>query len=91
MKGPVQQEMEALLSRAFSPIDLRVINESDQHAGHAGGGQESHFQIHMSSELFRGLKSLERHRRVHSVLRCLLDAGLHALTLKLYAPGEILE
>ncbi len=45
MSGPVQQEMERLLSQAFSPTRLEVINDSAKHAGHSGddGSGESHF------------------------------------------------
>ena len=36
MSGTVQQEMETLLTEAFSPTRLEVINDSASHSGHSG-------------------------------------------------------
>jgi BolA family transcriptional regulator, general stress-responsive regulator len=55
-KGPIQSEIEALLSAAFAPSHLAVINDSGKHSGHSGddGSGESHFTVEQPSRVFRG-------------------------------------
>jgi len=54
MPGPVQQEMERLLTVAFSPTRLEVINDSAKHHGHMGddGSGESHFTVVIEAAAF---------------------------------------
>jgi BolA protein len=78
------------LTKAFAPQSLDVVDESDQHAGHAGhrpGGQ-THFRVHIVSEAFRGKSRLERHRMVNKTLSGELAGGVHALAIRATAPGE---
>jgi BolA protein len=78
------------LTGAFAPERLDVVDESQQHAGHAGArpGGESHFRLHIVSEAFRGKTRLERHRMVNEALAGELKAGVHALAIHASAPGE---
>ena len=78
------------LTEAFAPESVRVIDESHEHAGHAGHrpGGESHFRLYIVSEAFRGKSRLERHRMINSALAAELDAGMHALAIHAAAPGE---
>jgi len=84
------QRMTAALQAAFSPQSLSVQDDSGRHAGHAGAqpGGETHFNVKIVTEAFRGLGRVERSRRVHEALRRELGEGLHALSLTLRAPGE---
>ena len=43
----IQSEMESLLTAAFAPTRLAVINDSASHHGHSGddGSGESHFTV----------------------------------------------
>jgi BolA protein len=78
------------LTKAFAPQSLDVVDESHQHAGHAGhrpGGQ-THFRVHIVSEAFRGKSRLERHRMINEALSGELAGGVHALALHASAPGE---
>ncbi len=54
-KGPLQTEMEALLTAAFSPTQLAVINDSASHSGHSGddGSGESHFTVESKARLLQ--------------------------------------
>ena len=54
------------LTKAFAPANLKVIDESHQHAGHAGHreGGETHFRVYIVAEAFRGKSRLERHRMI---------------------------
>ena len=78
------------LGDAFAPLSLDVIDESDRHVGHAGHrpGGETHFQIHIVSEAFRGKTRLERHRMIYDTLADELNDGVHALAIDATAPSE---
>lgn len=83
----VVQEIEQKLNGTFHPTHLQVIDESDQHVGHAGhrpGGQ-SHFRVIIRAPAFAGQSRLERHRAVHAALGHDLVARIHALALRIDA------
>lgn len=78
------------LTEAFEPQRLKVVDESQQHEGHAGhrpGGQ-THFRVYIVSELFKGMTRLQRHRLVNEALSGELKGGVHALAIHAEAPGE---
>ena len=58
------------LTKAFAPVRLDVVDESHQHAGHAGHreGGETHFRVYIVAEVFRGKSRLERHRMINATL-----------------------
>jgi BolA protein len=78
------------LRKAFAPESLRVEDESDQHAGHAGHrpGGETHYRVYIVSEAFRGKTRLQRHRMINNTLASELSGGVHALAIDAAAPGE---
>ena len=88
--NPVEQAIETKLRAAFSPEDLVVENDSHRHAGHAGspGTGTSHFNVAMTAAAFDGLSRVDRQRRVYAVLADELAGPVHALALRLKAPGE---
>ena len=89
-KGLIQTEMEALLSAAFSPTHLAVINDSGKHRGHSGddGSGESHFTVEIESAAFAGVNRVLRQRMVNKALGDLPGERVHALAIKAWAPGE---
>jgi len=78
------------LTKAFAPARLDVVDESHQHAGHAGHreGGETHFRVYIVAEAFRGKSRLERHRMINETLVGELEGGVHALAIHASAPGE---
>lgn len=78
------------LNAVFAPGLLEVVDESAKHKGHAGARPEgeTHFQVTMESSQFAGMIRIARQRLVNDALKAEFDAGLHALSLKLKAPGE---
>jgi BolA protein len=90
MPGPLQTEMDSLLSAAFAPTKLDVINDSASHHGHAGddGSGESHFTVVIESAAFIGKSRLERQRMVNRALGDLPGTRVHALAIRASAPGE---
>jgi BolA protein len=82
--------MESVLRDRFAPTILQVADDSAKHAGHAGArpGGETHYDVLLVSERFKGLSRVERHRLVNEALADEFNTGLHALALTLKAPGE---
>ena len=78
------------LGTAFAPESVKVVDESQQHVGHAGHrpGGETHFRVYIVSEAFRGKSRLERHRMINATLGSELQSGVHALAIHASAPGE---
>ena len=90
MTGPIAHEIEQLLSAAFSPTHLAVINDSASHSGHSGddGSGESHFTIVIESAVFAGVSRLERQRMVLRALGDIPGERVHALAIKARAPND---
>ena len=78
------------LTKAFTPESLRVEDESDHHAGHAGHrpGGETHYRVYIVAEAFRGKSRIDRHRMINETLSGELAGGVHALAIHAAAPGE---
>lgn len=78
------------LQAAFSPIELRIEDESRFHEGHSGSrpGGESHFRVTIVSSVFQGMTRIERQRQVHKALADELRSRIHALSLSLSTPDE---
>ena len=78
--------LEARLRERLTPTELEVIDESEQHAGHAGAnasGVGTHFRVRIASPLFSGKARVMRHRLVYDALQDFLDQGLHALAIEI--------
>lgn len=87
----MNMRIEAIKARlaALEPIALDIIDESHQHAGHAGardGG--GHYVVNIVSAQFTGKNNLARHRMIYSALGELMQGDIHALTLQAHAPHE---
>ena len=90
MTNPLAQEIEQLLTSAFAPTRLAVINDSASHHGHSGddGSGESHFTVEIESAAFVGVSRLNRQRMVNRALGDIPGQRVHALAVKASAPGE---
>ena len=90
MTGPLATEIEQILTQAFAPLRLAVINDSARHHGHMGddGSGESHFTVEIESAAFAGKNRLERQRMVNRALGDIPGQRVHALAIKARAPGE---
>jgi len=87
---PVKDVIAEKLAAAFAPQSLDVVDESHQHAGHAGHrpGGETHYRVYIVAEAFRGKSRVERHRMINQTLSSELAGGVHALAIHASAPGE---
>ena len=86
----VADEIELLLTAAFAPTLLAVINDSAKHSGHSGddGSGESHFTVEIVSAAFAGVSRLNRQRMVNAALGDIPGQRVHALAVKASAPKE---
>lgn len=82
-----QKRIEDRLLFSFSPERLNIVDESHQHAGHAGANPagESHYFVEIVSDAFKGKSRVEAHRMVNTALDEEFESGLHALRLKVSA------
>jgi stress-induced morphogen len=85
------ERIRTALEAQFQPLRLEVIDESHQHAGHAGARPEgeTHYSVLLVSEAFSGMKRVDRSRAVHAALATEFANGLHALALTLRGPEEL--
>jgi BolA protein len=87
--GPVATEMLKRLE-ALSPSRIELVDVSEDHRGHGGYNPagESHFTLAIQSPAFAGKSRVERQRMVYAALGELMDARVHALSIRASAPGE---
>ena len=87
----MQTRIREKLEQAFSPEELEVVDESEQHRGHAGWreGGETHFRVRMIAQAFNGESRVARQRAVNRCLAQELATSVHALAMELCAPDEV--
>ena len=81
---PTAELLEQRLRDALQPSQLEVLDESHQHAGHAGAnglGYGTHFRVRIAAPAFAGKTRVACHRLVYQALQAEMDAGLHALAI----------
>jgi len=78
------------LNSALSPTKIELIDDSEQHRGHGGYNPagESHFSLRIESPAFAGKSRVERQRMIYAALGDLMDARVHALSIRASSPGE---
>ncbi|MGE3333044.1 MAG: BolA family protein [Rhodospirillaceae bacterium] len=82
--------IHAKLAESLAPTRLEVEDDSNRHHGHAGAhpSGETHFNVTVESAAFAGKNRVARQRLVYGILADELRERVHALSLKLTAPGE---
>jgi BolA protein len=75
---------------ALEPVELELVDESAQHAGHAGArpGGNTHWRLTIVSARFAGQPTIARHRMVYQALGELMQNPIHALAITARAPEE---
>lgn len=79
----IADEMRERL-QTLSPTALEVIDESEQHRGHAGwrDGGQTHFRVRIAAPDLPGLSRVERHRLIHRTLGDIVPR-IHALAIEI--------
>ena len=75
---------------ALEPLAVELVDESAQHAGHAGAapGGNTHWRLSIVSPRFSGQPTVARHRMVYQALGELMQNPIHALAINARAPEE---
>lgn len=74
----------------LQPTDIKIIDESHLHAGHAGAASGGgHFQLYIVSPQFAGQGTLARHRMIYSALGEMMKQEIHALNIQALTPDQI--
>ncbi len=83
----VKAELERRLVTALAPERLEVIDESEQHRGHAGyrPGGNTHFRVVLRASSLAGLDRVAQQRRVYAAVGDLMATPIHALRLDVKA------
>ena len=85
--GITADALRKRLEELLAPTELEVLDESWQHAGHAGAdgsGSGTHFRVRIASPMFSGRSRVAQHRLVYDALRDFVDQGLHALAIETF-------
>jgi len=85
------EQLRLVLERELMPLSLEIIDDSAQHAGHAGAREGGHFRVVLVADTFKGRSQLERHRLVYAAVAPLMGQGVHALSIIARAPDEIVQ
>jgi BolA protein len=85
----VAAEMKTRLA-ALDPVELDLVDESEQHRGHAGyaAGGNTHWRLSIVSPRFSGQSVVARHRMVYQALGNLMQDPIHALAITARTPEE---
>ncbi|MAK81979.1 BolA family transcriptional regulator [Phenylobacterium sp.] len=88
--GAIFDAIHQKLTQAFAPSRLEIEDESSRHAGHAGArpGGETHFNVLIEAQAFAGAPKVARQRMIYRALSEEMAGPVHALSLKVLAPGE---
>jgi BolA family transcriptional regulator, general stress-responsive regulator len=70
------------LHQALAPTFLEIIDEGDQHIGHAEEGA-GHFAVRISSPLFKNKPLVESHRLIYAALDDTMRNEIHALRIEI--------
>jgi BolA protein len=76
------------LTAELAPTVLELVDDSAAHAGHAGAGSGSHFNLRIVSARFAGKSRIARHRLVYDALRPWMQGRVHALAIDARTPDE---
>lgn len=85
----VSEQIRQRLETDLAPTRLEIVDQSAQHAGHAGARPEgeTHFLVVIEAGCFAGRSRVDRHRMVTDALRELLADRVHALSIRAMTPG----
>jgi BolA protein len=84
----IEKEIESILKKTFKPDELLIKNQSHLHKAHKEYNKESHFAVHIKSEIFNKKTRLQRHQMIYLALLYLIKSKIHALQIKAITTAE---
>lgn len=74
--------LQKKLHQALAPTFLEIVDEGDQHIGHAEEGA-GHFAVRIASPLFKNKPLVECHRLIYAALGNTMGSEIHALRIEI--------
>jgi BolA family transcriptional regulator, general stress-responsive regulator len=85
----IRTRIERKLRDALDPIEIDVIDQSADHAGHAGAASGGgHYRVLLVADAFDGLGQVQRQRRVYEILADEMKGAIHALSMTCLSRSE---
>jgi BolA protein len=76
------RRIETLLREKLAATSVVVVDESEQHRGHAGARDGAgHFRVTVTSARFAGLSLVQAQRLVYEAVGDLMGPEIHALAI----------
>lgn len=77
------EQIKSRLETGLNPESVEVIDESEQHIGHAGyqDGGESHWRVIIKASALDEMTRVARHRAIHSAIGADIIGKIHALAI----------
>ena len=82
----IQNSIHKMLTEAYNPLRLEIVNESDMHSGPKG--RESHFKVLIVSDYFKDMKRIDRQKHIFHTLNDVMTK-IHALSLRVLTEAEV--
>lgn len=76
------EKIRTIIETEFQPVEFSLQDQSHFHRGHKQAGGGGHFFLEIKSARFNGLSPLARQRLVLDSMGDLMDAEVHALSMK---------
>lgn len=79
-----EQKIREKITAALSPTKLTIVDDSNQHRGHAGAKESGggHYSIEIESAAFAGLGLVQAHQLIYRALGDMMINEIHALAIK---------
>lgn len=68
-----KKELEEILLQKFDVSDIKIVDLV---------GDNDHYEVSITSDLFKGLNKIQQHMLVYNVLGARVGKEIHALSLK---------
>ena len=79
-----KSRIEQVLQTAFSPTQMQLVDESEQHRGHRGWNEagETHFRLEIESSMLKHKTRVAANQAIYKLLDEEFKTGLHAISIK---------
>ena len=75
--------------QSLQPSQLNIVDESEQHMGHAGAQDgRGHFALEIAAPSFAGQSPIACHRMIYAALGELMQTDIHALKINILASNS---
>jgi BolA protein len=84
------EQIQNLLTEALTPEFIKVTDNTQAHAGHAGIKQSGggHFHVILVADAFTDKSLVQRHQLIYKALGDLMKQQIHALGIDASTPHE---